>query len=396
MKKWLICAILSLACLTSLGAAEVEGFAVYEDGGIDKARLLAVRDALRQAALNSGALVEAKEGLNRRGELEREIHLSPTAGPANSAKNYTVLREWTEGGLFHVRLDVKPAETSQDVDSRGVGNEEKTRLKRKIAASKFKVNYRPVDLIPNIRSGFPEELLRRLEASGEFLASNVSTGIGHPPLKAHPDALSSKDDAREIAFETGSQFVLSGVIDAGVGRADFGRWIEVEIDVYDGLTGVLIAQRRRGMTISGANEIETRSLFGSARFFGTPFGQRFDAFMKSLVEDTRKDLHSLPFMAKITDIDNRKVYVDAGAVSRMEPGDKFMVYHSGNRPQSGLASNKILGYPTVPVASLTIKQVFPLFSIGDLSVDPKKINLRVGDFVNAESANQRASSVAAK
>lgn len=392
MKKWLICAILNLACLTSLGAVEVEGYAIYEDGGIDKARLLAVKDALHQAALNSGALVDAKESLNRRGELEREIYLSPTG----SVKNYTVLREWTEGGLFHVRLDVKPSEASQDAAQGKAGNEEKTRLRRKITASKFKVNYRPVDLISNIRSGFPEELLRRLEASDEFLASNPSVGIGYPPLKANPDALSSTDDAREIAFKTGSQFVLSGVIDAGVGRADFGRWIEVEIDVYDGLTGILIAQRRHGMAISGAGEIETGSLFGSARFFSTPFGQRFDAFMKSLVEDTRKDLRSLPFMANVTDIDNRKVYVDAGAVSHVEPGDKFMVYHSGNRPQSGAASNKILGYPTVPVASLTIKQVFPLFSIGELSVDAKKIDLRVGDFVNAESMNQKTGRVVAK
>lgn len=387
MKKWFICAILNLACMASSGAAEVEGFAVYEDGRIDQARLLAVKDALRQAALNSGAHVEAKETLNRQGVLEREIYLSPTG----STKNYTVLREWAEGGVFHVRLDVKPTEVSSDADSAASGKkEEKTRLKRKITASKFKINYRPVDTIPNIRAGFPEDLLRRLAASDEFIASNVATGIGYPPLKASPDALSSTDDAREIAFKTGSQFVLSGVIDAGVGRADSDRWIEVEIDIYDGLTGVLIAQRRHGMDISGANEIETRSLFGSAKFFATPFGQRFDVFMKSLVEDTRKDLRSLPFMARITDIDNSKVYVDAGAVSHMEPGDKFKVYHSGNRPQSEATSHKILGYPAVPVASLTIKQVFPLFSIGDLSVDPKKIDLRVGDFVNAEIVSKEA------
>lgn len=392
MKKWLICAILNLACMASIGAAEVEGFAVYEDGRIDQARLLAVKDALRQAALNSGAHVEAKEVLNRQGGLEREIHLSSTG----SAKNYTVLREWAEGGIFHVRLDVKPAEISQDAGSAATGKDEKTRLKRKITATKFRINYRPVDMISNIRAGFPEELLRRLAASGEFIASNVSTGIGYPPLKAGPDALSSTDDAREIAFKTGSQFVLSGVIDAGVGRADSDRWIEVEIDVYDGLTGVLIAQRRHGMAIGGANEIEIRSLFGSAKFFATPFGQRFDAFMKSLVEDTRKDLRSLPFMARITDIDNRKVYLDAGAVSHIEPGDKFKVYQSGNRPQLEATSSKMLGYPTVPVASLTIKQVFPLFSIGDLSVDPKKIDLRAGDFVHAEKVNQSANKEAAQ
>lgn len=391
MKRWLLCAVFNLACLASSGAAEVEGFAVYEGGGIDDARAHAIKDALRQAELNSGARIEAKENLNRQGGLEREIHLSPA-----SAKNYTVLREWAEGGVFHIRLDVKPAEASPDPGGSAADREDKQRLRKRIAASRFKINYRPMDLIPNIRSGFPEELLRRLEASGEFLAGNASAGTGYPPLKAGPDALSSTDEARDIAFNTGSQFVLSGVIDAGVGRADFGRWIEAEVDVYDGLTGVLIAQRRHGMAISGADEIETGALFGSAKFFATPFGQRFDGFMKSLVEDTGKDLRSLPFMARITDIDNRKIYVDAGAVSRVAPGDKFKVYHAGGRPQSGGVSNKILGYPAVPAATLTIKQVFPLFSIGDLSADPKKIDLRVGDFVHAEKVNQSANSATAQ
>lgn len=263
---------------------------------------------------------------------------------------------------------------------------EMPRLKRKISATSFKIDYRPATLIPNIRSGFPEDLLRRLGEGDEFLPRNGSFGTGHPPLKSLPHSLSSADATREIAFKTGSQLVFSGVIDAGIGRSDYGRWIEVEVDAYDGLTGVRVAKRRQGMEIADENEIEIRSLFGSAKYFSTPFGMRFDALMDSLVKGIRTDLACMPFTAKITDIDldNNKIYIDAGAASRVAAGDKFVAYRSAKRTQSESTSHGLLGVPTVPAASLTIKQVFPLFSIGELSGDPKKTGLSVGDVVSAQ------------
>jgi hypothetical protein len=260
------------------------------------------------------------------------------------------------------------------------------RLKRKISATRFSVNYRPADLIPNIRSGLPEDILRRLGENIEFLPRNGTLGIGSPPLQTQPDSLSSTDAARDVAFKTGSQLILSGVIDAGIGRTDYGRWIEVELDAYDGLSGVRVAQRRQGMEIAGEGEIEIRSLFGTAQYFSTPFGRRFDALMKSLVEGISSDLACLPFTAKITDVDigNNKIYIDAGTASLVAPGDKFVAYHSVKRVQSESAPNKLLGAPTIPVASLTIRQVFPLFSIGELSADPKRTGLQAGDFISAQ------------
>jgi hypothetical protein len=272
------------------------------------------------------------------------------------------------------------------VDGGADATRELPRLKRKISATSFKINYRPADLIPNIRSGFAEDLLRRLGESDEFLPRNVTLGIGSPPLKAQPGSVSGTDAAREIAFKTGSQFILSGVIDAGIGRTDYGRWIEVEVDAYDGLSGVLVAKRRQGMEITDENEIEIRSLFGTAKYFSTPFGRQFDALMKSLIKGISTDLACMPFTAKITDIDidNNKIYIDGGAASRVAPGDKFVAYHSAKRVQSESATHGLLGAPTLPVASLTIRQVFPLFSIGELSIDPKKAELQVGDFVSAQ------------
>lgn len=280
----------------------------------------------------------------------------------------------------------RPPGTCTSAEGGTDATREMPRLKRKISATSFKIDYRPATLIPNIRSGFPEDLLRRLGESDEFLPRNASLGIGYPPLKAQANSLSSTDAVREIAFKTGSQLVFAGVIDAGIGRSDYGRWIEVEVDAYDGLTGVRVANRRQGMEIADGNEIEIRSLFGSAKYFSSPFGKRFDALMDSLIKGIRTDLACMPFTAKITDIDidNNKIYIDAGAASRVATGDKFVAYRSAKRTQSEPSSHGLLGVQTVPAASLTIRQVFPLFSIGDLSVDPKKTGLQVGDVVSAQ------------
>lgn len=277
-------------------------------------------------------------------------------------------------------------------DGGAVAAREMTRLKRKISATSFKINYRPIDRIPNIRAGFPENLLQRLEESDEFLPRNVALGVGYPPFQAQPDSLSGADAAREVAMTTGSQFVLSGVIDAGIGHAaEYGRWIEVEVDAYDGLTGVLVAKSRQGMEIADGDGIETGSLFGSAKYLNTPFGKRFDALTKSLAKGIAADLACIPFMAKITDVDadNNKIYIDGGAVSRLAPGDKFVAYRLAKRIQAEAVSHELLGVQTIPVASLTIRQVFPLFSIGELSTDPKKTGLQAGDFVTAQRAEKR-------
>lgn len=260
----------------------------------------------------------------------------------------------------------------------------KMRLKRKIAATRFAVNYRPADLIPNIRLGLPEDLLRRLEASGEFLPRNGSRGISASPLKVQADAISNMNAVREVAHRTGSQIVLSGVIDAGPGRTDYGRWIEIEVDAYDGMTGVQIAKRRHGMAIGGEGEIETGSLFGSTRYFSTPFGKRMDALMDTLTMDIADDLSCKPFMAKVTAIDNQTVTLDSGAVSGIVPGDKFTAYHGKKQPLPEPAAPRRLRLQAVPVGSVTIRQVFPLFSIGELSANAVKGELQVGDFASSE------------
>jgi len=356
------------------------------------------RQKAKQRPLKSSAIQPPT-----RAPLKRDVKVYPKKRPSSGTgiKKPVGAKESSSAEIRHLPIAtpvaVKPEENLPQARVAGActsadggtdATREMARLKRRISATSFKIDYRPAAMIPNVRSGFPEDLLRRLGESGEFIPRNVSLGTGYPPLKAQADSLSSADAAREVAFKTGSQFVLSGVIDAGIGRSDYGRWIEVEVDAYDGLTGVLVAKRRQGMAIAGENEIEIRSLFGSAKYFSTPFGMRFDALMKSLVKGIKTDLACMPFKAKITDIDidNNKIYIEGGAASRVAPGDKFVAYHSAKRIQSESATGGLLGVPAIPVASLTIRQVFPLFSVGELSIDPKKTELHVGDFVSAQKA----------
>jgi len=65
-----------------------------------------------------------------------------------------------------------------------------------------------------------------------------------------------------------------------------------------------------------------------------------------------------------------------------------MVYH--RTPDSAvntLGAQLPLGIPESPATTITITQVQPLFSIGELAVDPAKVNIQVGDLVRSESTD---------
>ena len=89
---WLTHAI--AATVTASGAAPL-------DAGETTARQLAIQDALHQAALSQGALIESTETIdNGHYQASSAITTQPLSGKV------TMLHEYSEGGLYHVRLSV--------------------------------------------------------------------------------------------------------------------------------------------------------------------------------------------------------------------------------------------------------------------------------------------------
>lgn len=362
---------------------EVEGAALIDSGGLDKARQLAIEDALRKAdesvgmGVSAAAISTPERGMR---ENTRYRALGIAAKP-------NILKEWREDNTLYVRLraEVVPREVS-------------LAYRKKIAVTQFHVA-QPMQVqdIDDIWNGYPLALLRRLDESGLFLPIHTDTWPSLGKLALPLDRAQNRETVRLLAEQSGAQFVLSGVIiDAG-GEQPSGilqkylfndpgsRRIEVEIFLHDGITGALITHFRAQENTVGSPTVGRDIPFGSAAFFTLPYGGAVTRLLDRQTQFITRELGRLAFNAKIIRVEGNRLFFDAGATSGVAIGDKFMLYGLSSITEAlEFGSNRLLGISEKPVAALTVKQVQPLFSIGES--DGKNLKIQIGDMIRFERA----------
>lgn len=372
--------MLASAVAGHAGAIEAEGVATL-DKGIAYARQAAKDDARRQLALQRGAIVTSSEQLTPRGDILQSGTVRPAAelGPAAAVK------EWKSGDNLHVLM--------QADDSDAPGAASTAAYRKKVLITPFQVN-RPDHVLDmdDVTLGVPRNLHERLSRTGA-----LQTRLGRyivPTERSGATQAQIANAVRQLASDNDSQFVLTGeVTDAGA-TASKGfftsrttRNFEIRTALYDGLTGVLIAEHRIGQQGEGEVVIGRHRPFGTASFFSTPYGRVVDAVLGAVAMDMLNDLAPLPFTARIVRIENRKVIFDAGTTSAVQPGDKLIAYSKRPEWDVGGALNGPGGIPESPVATVSVQQVHPAFSIGELSEQPAQVRLKVGDYVRFATSN---------
>lgn len=379
-------AMLALLLNVGLPAAaapiEAEGVAALADGGHARARQVAIRDALEQLGLRSGARVDIAGGASTRGKTVESSRVQP----AVDFERYTVLREWQAGQMLHVRIAVK----EEDARPRGSVN---LGYKKKIVVTPFHLRRSPqLDDIDDIAIRLPQELLRRASASGKFLGKEsayvISPGLNGPSA----DTVA----VRRLASMYGSQFVVSGeIIDAGNFEqpALYGlikkdaRRIEIAFYVHDGLTGVLLARRTALVEQVGERRVGRDKPFGSASFAATPFGGAILRALDEGIAAISADIAALPFMARVVQVQGERIFIDAGSSSSVAPGDQLVVYRQEARQQVYGSDPLVpLGTVEAPVGTLSIVQVQPGFAIGTVTPPAAARQVSAGDMVRFDAA----------
>jgi hypothetical protein len=385
-KKYLIllAAVASFGWLDVANATTFEavGIAPIEAGGIEQARIAAIRDARLQASIQAGAELESSETTTASGATLQSSRIRARSEFAN----VTVVREWREGDMLHVLI------RADDKDIRSQTGATRT-YKKKVVAAQFAVNVpQQLNDVDDIWNGFPRELMRRLDSANVILPHLLARPVVTDISQAGSDQ--TRTLVKQTAEQNDGQFVLSGVIlDAGVAY-DGGylgyfkkanRRFEVEVFIHDGLTGALVGHHRVMRTAIGKQEIGRDIPFGSARFYASDYGANIAAVLDELAQMLREDLERLPFAAKIVRVAGSKVFMDAGATSGIGSGDTMVVYQLKDEWQiSSLRGNTDMGIPEVPLTTVAITQVQPLFSSGELQGDAKSLKVRVGDLVRFE------------
>ncbi|HXA46802.1 MAG TPA: flagella assembly protein FlgT middle domain-containing protein, partial [Burkholderiaceae bacterium] len=269
------------------------------------------------------------------------------------------------------------------------------KYRKKIVFTPFHIqkSYQAED-INGISDGFPKELLRRMETQGKFLTRMSPYPISSESMGANQD----RNLVKQVASMSDSQFVVSGeVID--VGDSDEGgflgffkhkrRRFDVEVFVYDGLSGAMIARHEIQEFADGDVSVDRNRPIASTSFFSTTYGQAISKSIDAATALISWDLEDIPLTARVIRVVDGKIYIDAGSKSSMTAGDKMLAYKLDALWINELGTNTDVGAAESLLGTISILQVEPMYSICKIQESNSNLKMKVGDLVRVVAANQR-------
>jgi hypothetical protein len=206
-------------------------------------------------------------------------------------------------------------------------------------------------------------------------ASHLSQGSLETPFAA-------------LARTRQAQYVLSGVY------REFGlreRWthrkrsIEIEVFLHDGVNGAVLARQRFQAEVSGVGSVFANlPTVGTRAFRETPFGRAWTDLIEKIARWVERQASCFPFVARVMKVDGRALQIDAGAESRMSPGDTLTLHLVRPPPPVLDLSGRLLGWEKQVRAAVLLRAVYPAFSIGELVDAPEGIKVNPGDLLYAQ------------
>jgi hypothetical protein len=211
-----------------------------------------------------------------------------------------------------------------------------------------------------------------------------------------------RPDSRETPFvrlarERQAQYVLSGIyrgfgldsgLDSGLGKKSLTqrkRHIEIEAFLHDGANGAVLARRRfqtelSGSVRSGSFSVNNLPTIGTLAFRQTPLGSAWTALIGDIARWAEREGSCLPFIARVMKTEGRLLQIDAGAESRMNPGDTLILHILREPPVFDL-SPRLLGQEKQVRATVRLRAVYPAFSIAEVLEAQDGLQINPGDLI---------------
>jgi len=355
---------------------EIEGSAVIQGGDLGRARIEARQNALREAALQGNVRVGGVSVSDFGRIVTDSVQVRSTA----LVRSTEVLGEHREGDLLTVHLRVALGEAGDPCEFPAAAY-------RKKIATVYVPIAQPGQIGINdyfdYEKGVPSELARRLAATGAFLSRDAGDFSLYQYTAQAPTITRVMPDGRpaivRLAEQLDAQFVVSGVIrDLGVQwetglfaslldspATPRARHLDIEFFIHDTLSGALLARHPYSRTIRGNELVPAAPVrFGTPEFTQNPFGQAFGQILDAEVEAIKRLLQCRPFVMKVLDQKNSRLYLDAGADSKVQVGDVVTLYDADQPGQVFGATGQMeqFGWPK---AGVRVIQVFPAYSVAE-------------------------------
>jgi hypothetical protein len=341
---------------------------VIADAGIGAARQSAIKDAIRQAAIQAGAQVTTSSMVSESVVVADNVKIRATG----VVKDIVVLDEWRneDEDIYYVMIRAFVEEDTTG-KMQGAGD---SRYRRKVAVTQFSVSDRSqiVDM-PGIESSLPQELMRRLTLDRQIIGVDGTQYL--LPVSGEPNSSLGQTPRQlivQFADRMGAQFIVTGSIrDMGVTKHPLWvrlRHVELETQLWDGISGTIISQERVNASVRQDLPFifPTTQPALSDKFFAAPIGKQINLLLNELVARLADSVHRLPFMARVIKSEGATIYFDAGALSQVKVGDVFMAYKLAAEPLLDANKQIFFGYDETPASSIVIKKVQPRFAVGVL------------------------------
>ncbi len=367
------------------------GQAVIRHGDVDKAREEARNAALRDAALQFEAQVDSSDTMEN-GVLTKS---SLTVASQASARQVKVLSEHREGDVLRlVLLADMQAGNSRCTSSEAAG------YRKRVAVAGFALLHPAqagMGALDNIGRALPAALYQSLLQTNSVEPFSIGRrdlfqDVGDAPTRIEPDNV--VDKTLRLAREMNVQFVVAGVIRdiglidpnawgtsivdrmvRGVGLSNTRRHFVVDIFVYDGFSGSIIDERQIAVTGKWNIDKTTDVGFGSAAFWRTDYGDAVRGAIGQMRDVVTQAIACQPFMTRISRVDNKTVYLAAGAGSGIRPGDTLKLYRTYHFQDSPDSMPELQDTHT----RMRVQQVNPEFSRGVIARDASQLNLQQDD-----------------
>jgi len=134
------------------------------------------------------------------------------------------------------------------------------------------------------------------------------------------------------------------------------RGLAATLELYDTLTGQLITTFPYATSISGSEFYQPPINVLSQEFLSSNYGEGIHRMLEQFSNTLNESLKCLPFAARIIDIREDEVVIDAGRLHGLKAGDRLAVYHQRQTVKKPDAPDDE-GKLESPVASIILSSV---------------------------------------
>lgn len=352
-----------------------DGEATIQNDDLTFARQIALRRAMVSAVEQGGGLLQSTTISTPAGVQERS-----SLSSRNRVQSARIVNEAVDKDILRLTAAVQLDEPGSPHSCDGMP-------RRKVAVTAFPLVY-PEQLHTGTFTGWPqataEELTAQLNRGGKLLAISAAGQMAFDAAEAAPEP------ARQagVPLLTGwarnarAQYVIAGVF-RDLGKASRAlvipeQQMAVEAFIYDGFSGELLARQtfaRQQVAIGG---LPQATGFGGKDFRESLLGRTYLDLLRELGAWAENTVGCLPFAARVIKADGRRLYLDVGSDSGIEPGMEFLLTRETG---SGIATAEgdILGHDRKALAGVVVKSVQARYSVAEITARKNPPKARTGD-----------------